>query len=418
MEPGPRVRYRGGFEPVTRFSTPEQTILECTGVTNTYNYNMADLLSGTYEYCQDVVVKNFRSRRAAGEIFNNPYYKYTDERTVDGSSTWEIRTTCLPGSKRTQRVNSGTVVPGMKDGDMILPSDGDISSAITLAGTSAAANVQQPDLQLLVELAEAKEAIRMLTNPTGSLLQLIREAKNSTRYSKFRKKRVRTGGPSSLLAFLSAEWLRYRYGIMPLCYSIEGALKATLAISSPRFTARGSSSYGRGEEEFLLDDLTTGWHADFNYNRKIYGTNNGYVRAGILYEHNIQTATRLGITPFDAPSAAWEIIPFSFVADWFVNLGDYLEAVKPKVGVNYLATWTTIKKDLKSRMVVTLLPTGYPGHTQDPGGMWSYSRRVRSTQRTPGVSIGLASKTSEFHWRETDVKHAIDAIALINQLLR
>lgn len=417
MEYGPRVRERGSFTPVTRFSTPEQTILQCTGVTNTYSYDMAALLQGSYERCEDVVVKGFHSRKAAGEIFNNPFFKYTDVRRIDGSSSWTITTQCAKGSVRPTKVNTGTVVPGMQDSALILPSVSGESSAITLAGTRAAANVQQPDFQLLVELAEAKETMRMLLNPTGSLLQLLREVRYSHRYSKFRKKRVKTGGPSSLFAFMSSEWLRYRYGIVPLMYSIEGALKATLAITSPRYTARGSSVFA-DQDEGVLDTLVNTWNADFGYTRKIYGSANGSVRAGILYEHNITNATRYGVTPFDVPSAVWELVPFSFVADWFINLGDYLEAAKPKVGVKYLASWTTVKVDQKSKLVVTLNPTGYPGHVQDAGGSWIYSRQVKSTRRTPGVSVGLATKTSEFRWRATDVRHTIDAIALINQLLR
>lgn len=417
MEYGPRKRERGNLETLTRFSTPEQTILQCNGTNSVYNYDMANVSTGTLEYCEDVVVRDFHARKAAGEIINNPFLKSTDTFKVDSTSVWSIITSCIPGSVRTQKVNSGTVVPGMFSSALAFPGDGDISNAILLAGTRAAAGVQRPDMQLLVDLAEAKKTIRMLTNPFENLYRIIKDTRNSTRYSKWRKKRVRTGGVSNLSAFLSSEWLRYRYGIMPLVYSANGALASTLAISSPRLTSRAGSDVSSGGE-VLIEDFTNTWNSSFGYRRKIYGSSHTSVRTGILYEHALDARTRLGLNVWDLPSTGWELIPFSFVADWFVNLGDAFMAAKPRLGVNYLAQWTSVKTVRSSRLAVTLLPTGLAGQTQNPGGTWACSHEQVVRSRTPSVSVGLATKYHEFSWRETDVKHAIDAITLINQLLK
>jgi hypothetical protein len=39
---------------------------------------------------------------------------------------------------------------------------------------------------------------------------------------------------------------------------------------------------------------------------------------------------------FDVPRAVWELVPFSFLADRIIPIGDYLGALTPKIGVEYL----------------------------------------------------------------------------------
>ena len=37
---------------------------------------------------------------------------------------------------------------------------------------------------------------------------------------------------------------------------------------------------------------------------------------------------------FYVPLAIWEVVPYSFVVDWFVNVSDYIQAYRKSVGQN------------------------------------------------------------------------------------
>jgi hypothetical protein len=61
-------------------------------------------------------------------------------------------------------------------------------------------------------------------------------------------------------------------------------------------------------------------------------------------------AATLSQTGFTNPvSLAWELLPFSFVADWFIPIGDFLEALEAWKGMTFLGgsktTFTRIKTD-------------------------------------------------------------------------
>jgi hypothetical protein len=40
--------------------------------------------------------------------------------------------------------------------------------------------------------------------------------------------------------------------------------------------------------------------------------------------------------------AIWELVPFSFIVDWFFNVGETLAAFTPNYGIESLASWYTV----------------------------------------------------------------------------
>lgn len=72
----------------------------------------------------------------------------------------------------------------------------------------------------------------------------------------------------------------------------------------------------------------------------------GRASAGVIYEIKSQTTSQnisriLGIRARDIPATLWEIVPYSFVVDWFVNVGTWLNAVVPDPNVTVLGNWIT-----------------------------------------------------------------------------
>lgn len=106
-------------------------------------------------------------------------------------------------------------------------------------------------------------------------------------------------------------WLNYRYNIMPTVYVIQDALEAADRYKMEYITARGTRRESTKLD--LPNDLIV-------LNHKV----------SCVIKRNFQpyqgVDTRAVISA-DLFTTAWELVPLSFVVDWFVNIGDILQSV-------------------------------------------------------------------------------------------
>jgi hypothetical protein len=98
--------------------------------------------------------------------------------------------------------------------------------------------------------------------------------------------------------------------------------------------------------------------------------------------HWDQTANRLGLT--DPVSLLWEVIPYSFVIDWFVNVGDFLHATGTisglkRIGINVTTDYRCFSTN------TNLLYGGSARRSQ-----WIKSREF--TNALPGATIQFSKK--------------------------
>lgn len=100
----------------------------------------------------------------------------------------------------------------------------------------------------------------------------------------------------------------------------------------------------------------------------------------------------LGLIPENIPSVLWEATTLSFVWDWFFNIGSFLNALKPKVGVEVLGATTSIKETFINDINYILSFTG--GEALSPSvSVSGWQAKSESFERT--VRTG-SSYTPEF----------------------
>jgi hypothetical protein len=114
--------------------------------------------------------------------------------------------------------------------------------------------------------------------------------------------------------------------------------------------------------------------------------------------------------------AAWELIPFSFVADWFVNIGPYVRAITPKVGVHSLGSWTTTKDEQVSDTSCFVKSLDDTDDVILNPGYCSEYFKTETLNRNPGAAIGITLREQTFV-EGLSVAKIIDSVALIQQLL-
>lgn len=198
----------------------------------------------------------------------------------------------------------------------------DNSNLIKALGKASDAKVN-----LAVSLAEAGKTLEMVLSAAKRIDQA---------YRAFR--RARFGDVARLLGLSSKTvhktWLEYKYGWMPTLMDVHGAAEALAQQHvgrPPAFSVSSTSvmpikwsrvtsyaAYGGGTATYL-ETLTGEYRVKHKLTCEV--VNSRYA-----------TAQQLGLT--NPALFVWELIPFSFVFDWFISVGDYLGAVTALDGLN------------------------------------------------------------------------------------
>lgn len=171
--------------------------------------------------------------------------------------------------------------------------------------------------QLVVDFAERGSTIKMVRNALNLKRTMLEFAKEAVVGSKGK----RLSG-SRRLDYLSSKWLEYRYGWNPLIHSIYDAaenLRREIQEEDQTFRVR---SVSRDERESIL---TSGSGETFQLRYwKCYASFRQEI--GVTFRPpDPAVAALANWTSLNPSLIAWELVPLSFVADWFVNVGDQLQ---------------------------------------------------------------------------------------------
>lgn len=335
-------------DPVARSRISDQTSLQsatyttysgpgCTSTAQSINGSRI----GTYLKMDDWVVPNFRNRSNAGEVFNNPMsrVKYTFYGKIGGggwghyyppficatqSGVWKgISTNYL-----TQRLGAMGFTPPTPT----IATD----SLISEAATMALSNVKSPNVQGLVFVAEIQQTIDLLRNPISALTTYFKKHKGGRDKYENRAREV-TGASNAA----SSQYLAVVFGALPLMHDIEGLLEALVRTANMRETARGQVQESKTITTNNLP-LSTGFVTG-TYKTECVET--VLVRAGAMYAFTAESLTgSLGMSLKDIPAAMWEHLPWSFLIDWFSNVGKVIDAVMASCTNDFLAQWVTVKR--------------------------------------------------------------------------
>jgi hypothetical protein len=359
---------------------------------------------------EDMLIPNYHERVARGEVFVNPMTAVEWKRSASGSTGGYSFTHILNSISYTNGFAILRPAPtGLgKIAHLDIPID--IGALRILAGTQAASNVAEPEFYGQVFLAELRETIGFLRNPIKGMTDLAKRYRRAGR----RAKRRGTTRAYSVLQFIEEEWLAYRYAVMPIVFDMQDAVNAvdSLKEKPERFTARGSAK-DEGSNSLVVGPVQWG---PFAMSKVVTTRRAVSVRAGILYTMN--TRDTFGLSPSQIPSTVWELVPFSFVVDWFVNVGDYIGAITPKIGVDILGSWTTVRDEalsFGSGFSTWNPPSGNYVNQGTPTS--SESWQTRETQRSAGHAIDFAVRPIPFSG-DLGTKRIVDGIALLDGILR
>jgi hypothetical protein len=224
-----------------------------------------------------------------------------------------------------------------------IPSDTLSAVSLTQANNLAltefmqkARNAQRA-LQGLVAAGELGETIRMILRPADALRK---STDRLTQRWSIESARIRRGFGKSknakkievnkrLREAASGTWLEWSFGAQPLVDDIQGGAKALARV----VTYHPPSVFVTGKAK-VIHARTVYEHpiagADMNMNAYIEITTESSVKyRGLVWtqvnlgSHN---AAQFGVSLSDIVPALWELIPYSFLVDYFANIGDIIDA--------------------------------------------------------------------------------------------
>jgi len=162
-------------------------------------------------------------------------------------------------------------------------------------------------------------------------------------------------------------WLEYVYGWKPLLSDVHAAaeLLAEKVVGQPVCgNTKVSASLSRRVES--LSPRSGFGHITVD-NRATYTTS---VRSRAYYKQDSEAQSVLAQTGISNPLLlAWELLPYSFVVDWFYPVGNYLESLTAFDGFTLDGGYVSTKMDAAfSGEVGVYNQPGYPFRTVSVGG--------------------------------------------------
>jgi len=174
----------------------------------------------------------------------------------------------------------------------------------------------------LTDLAEIRDIPGTVTQITKDLTEILSTLKG--RHTRDVLRRARSIRPKDLLKHpnkmlrrFGGEWMNYRYGIMPLVYSYRDIMK---------LMSQGKGTWTRKHR--IVSPQATGQTLPSSGSTYRVADVNGkvVVRGEVFQWFTSSEISRLSSVGMNPLVTAWELIPYSFVFDWFVDIGGYIAA--------------------------------------------------------------------------------------------
>lgn len=233
-------------------------------------------------------------------------------------------------------------------------------AAKTDAKFKVLSNARDLKVNLPVAFYEGRKTVDLIANSAKTL---------ANAYSAFRKGRFKQAAralgidkPSKTAA---NHWLAYQYGWRPILSDAVGSATELYDLLHksgkymPRRRLASQVRYtGSGTRDGGYCYADPDWYDLYKWDRTVVG------QAGLLLEveyASAAAAASLGVGLTDPLLTLWELIPFSFVFDWFVGVGEWLEVRSSLQGLKVLAGYESAV-------------TAYSGYTQVT--YWKGSRTV------------------------------------------
>jgi hypothetical protein len=274
-------------------------------------------------------------RRKKPAYPDNTPYEYREEKVIGpyGKGQWKSKTTTQSWTGALPKFLTGNLTAGLQE-----PLDWDLNLR-NLARVEALAALNKQDLDLGTAWAERGKTAQMVGDLATKSVRTIAAARKGRGREildiwGLNHKGARGRG------FVDS-YLTYHYGIKPTLYDVAGAVDALTRMPPGRWKMQTKGK--QGYDRFQSTQVGLGSFYPFLVNSQVRQSCRTLVSAiqrPLTREQDIAWA--LGL---DNPlGTAWERTAFSFVFDWVIPIGDYLQALNSK---KYFDGWEVVDSQFR-----------------------------------------------------------------------
>lgn len=331
----------------------------------TRNYSYVAQLD--YDVMFDIVTPEFEKKKSTGELAFNPMSRFTVTKMTE-PCVYDMSGYLYGGVVTKHGAHAFTSeLQGVLNSDSLIRSYflGKWSNERNIAIAQAWANVDETELLASASLGELPETVKFIADIFRRFIAILKVF--ISKKSRLKALTVMRQLNSKKAAESSANlWLEFRYAVRPLIFEAHSAL-AALEYSRNRelrHTARGKCISTTKTSGPVTVKSASGTYEDITYNHAV--ETRYEARAGVMYSidtsaSDLSLAFGLG-NNFET---LWELTPFSFIIDWFLNIGDIISAWEKNASLGVLGSWVVEKELVTERNTLTnvsfdrWVPLGY-----------------------------------------------------------
>lgn len=208
-------------------------------------------------------------------------------------------------------------------------------------------------------------------------------------------------------SFAADSWLEMKYGWKPLLHDVEDAAALAAKSQSDNPERPDIRIQGMSRKRVTVTGPANPGEASISV------TGSGYVQVGMVAYYTItdlkvRNMQKLGLQ--NLGEVAWELVPYSFVVDWFLPVGSYIQALGATNGLTYGRGCTSTKRHVSGVGICTSA-FGKKGRIQEFLNFNAFDRTVgietpASILRFKGIKEAL------------NVDKTITSLALLEQAFR
>lgn len=406
------------------------------GVRTELQHSARNSVVTNQDVMSDVVTPGYQQLISSGQIVSRPMSQVKTEYS------------CSDTGIKLQSTSGGTTAYWEDSANIMhfyfgTPSVGtlniDVENLIRFSNTKALAGAKSSNFMGMVTLAESAKTARMLISPLSATRKLIeyvadqRAHKKSLRIDSTLNGEVRINGRVFHKAFGRGVHVgpgrvirpKYKNIVIPLGEAVSGTVLMNNLGLRPLmmdidFITKGIRNLHKEERQTSRaseqDQASTTSSQDVSYGAAKFTiettqTSKVSVRSFVSWFDKFDVLQDHGLSLFDVPSAAYELIPYSFVLDYFINLGPLIEAHRAYFTQKFYNGGHTILIDNQvSRSFLGAVGTSGWTVTRAPTGGDSL-RVLTKTRSIQFPEAGLAYKPLGRIFRPTVVQNLISLTA-------
>lgn len=270
-------------------------------------------------------------------------------------------------------------------------------------------------LKALVKIADAKTNIPVLYAEAAKTSDLILGKANQIyrAYRAFRRGNLREVARTLNISPRNVHktWLEYKYGWMPVLMDVKNSAEflaqQSLGGRPPRFVVSASAS--ASSQKTVIEPNPSQGPGSYNY-RVASGERRVKVKIWCEIDNpHFNQLQQLGLT--NPALVAWELVPFSFVFDWFVSVGDYLTGLTALHGVSVLRAMVSSEASYDHTWGSVWTTRSDTSYTYLPGSAHIHTRG-RTYNRDP-LSVDPSSVTPPVNRDPFSWNRLVSGLALL-----